>query len=119
MKARLFSFLEELRGSDEARKRRWAFGLSAVSMTAVAAFWLVMLNVNPGAVPSAAEQAEETRVGTFLGIFRAGSAVLWRNIASAIGREREVEILRQEFTFIPKDTPAAPVHELPVSPANR
>lgn len=118
MKTRLSSFLEELRNSDEGRRRRWAAGLSAAAMLLVVSFWLATLDVNINSLREAGE-AEESWTGTFLNIMKTGGAIVWQNIVSLIGKEREVEILREEFTFVPKDGPAAPQNTLPIGPARQ
>lgn len=113
MTHRLRIFLETLRASSESRKRRWTAGLSAVSMALVFTLWLVTFQANVGVLDPAAQAEEEERPNAFFGTFKAGSVVLWDAISSAIGREREVTIERDEFTFTPKNTPAAPIYELP------
>ena len=114
MTHRLRAFLETLRASSESRKRRWTAGLSAVSMVLVFMLWLVTLQTNIGTLDPGAQAEEKEQPNTFLGTFKTGSVILWNAISSYAGREREVTIERDEFTFTPKNTPAAPVHELPI-----
>ncbi len=114
MTHRLRTFLETLRASSESRKRRWTVGLSAVSMSLVLMVWLVAFQANIGLLDPAARAEEEEQPNTFLKTLKTGSVVLWGTISSYVGREREVTIERDEFTFTPKNAPAAPIHELPV-----
>ncbi|MDP3947503.1 MAG: hypothetical protein Q8Q41_02325 [bacterium] len=113
MMRRLLTFLEELRNSSESRKRRWTFGMSACSMSLIFILWLVTLQVNLSALNPAARAPEEGP-NAFLGTLKTGGAILLGTISSYIGREREVMIERKEFTFTPKNTPVAPIHELPI-----
>jgi|SRR3989344_1025391 len=101
-----------LQKSDEARKRRWIFGATTVTMTLVAFFWLAHLNatvknvsIGAGAVPKI-----ESRESGFLATMERGGAIVYQNLSAflktKINAKKEIDIEQKRINFQASDIPA-------------
>jgi hypothetical protein len=111
MKKQLISFLEELRNSDESRKRRWAGILTAATAVFVVMLWMFLLNAN--VKPLLSNTQEERNHSTFLQVMKKGSLVLWQRFLAFIEKRREIEIKPQMPTFNPPNLEPTPLREFP------
>src|SRR3989344_8014279 len=94
-----------LQKSDEARKRRWIFGATTVTMTLVAFFWLAHLNatVNSVNVGAGAVPKTEPQESTFLATMKRGGAIIYENLfdffRAKVGTKKEIDIESAHLNF--------------------
>lgn len=91
-------FLKKIQNSDEATKKRWLIGATAVSMILVIGLWTIYINSAIKFAPESAKNQEEPIIG-FWQIFKNGSMVILnsikenvKNIISEITKSRTITI---------------------------
>jgi len=86
MLGKLKKFLNNIRNSDEATKKRWLIGASALSMILIIGLWLVYMRFSFESLTNS-RQGQEPAIG-FWQIFKNGLKVtgesLWDNIKGFI-----------------------------------
>jgi len=97
MLEKLKKFLNNIQNSDEATKKRWLIGASAISMVLVISLWLVYMKFSFESLANT-NQNNESSIG-FWQIFKTGlkvtSTSIWheiKNFISKIIRERTITI---------------------------
>jgi hypothetical protein len=92
MPNRVTKLIRDIQNSDEERKRRWLFGLSAFTMLIVITLWLgylnlTILNVPGGSSEAAAENPTDER--SFTSAMKRGSAIVYHQIVSFFERQSQ------------------------------
>lgn len=83
-------FLQKIQNSDEATKKRWLIGATAISMILVIGLWLVYIQSTVKSIGNNIEDQEST-VG-FWQIFKNGSVVVFNSI------KENIKIIISEIT---------------------
>ncbi len=122
MHERLKLFIEDLRFSDNHRKKRWLIGLSAVTMTLVIMLWSVYIQqqISGFAEKTPVETADDR---SHVSIFAAGLKEIQRqigrgisttvaNVKSIIGETKSIEVTKPVNDFTADAIPAVPVTPL-------
>lgn len=103
--------LEEIQNSDDITKKRWLWGLSALSMSLVLAVWIGYMNMTINTVDSGASLEKKLAPETALSerFSRWSGAAIYQiyssiyKVISQIDKPNKLEIKKDNFNFTPED----------------
>jgi len=96
------SFLKRLQSADEATKRRWIVALTAAATVIVVYVWLAYFsNLLTGASYRESSGADARERFTFWQAVRNGGAIVYENLADAMGRLGGVLQAPREYIIQP------------------